>query len=60
MLSPERVGHVLPVCCGHTGHPSSEEAYFMDLHLRAAGFIKNDIVFGSMTKESATSRDLSK
>lgn len=32
----------------------------MDLHLRAAGFIKNDIVFGSMTKESATSRDLSK
>jgi len=44
----ERVGHVIPVCCGHTGHPSSEEAYMMELHLRAAGFMEPpNIVIGN-------------
>lgn len=37
--SPEKIGHIIPVCCGHTGHPSAEEAYLMELHLRAANFI---------------------
>ena len=38
-LRPDRVGHIIPVTCGHTGHPSTEEAYMMELHLKAAGFL---------------------
>lgn len=43
LIKPEKIGHVIPVCCGHTGHPSSEEAYLMELHLRAANLIKMPI-----------------
>ena len=39
VLHPNRIGHLVPVCCGHTGHQSTEEAYLMEMHLRLAGFI---------------------
>jgi hypothetical protein len=40
VLHPDRVGHLVPVCCGHTGHQSTEEAYLMEMHLKLAGFIE--------------------
>ena len=39
-LDSRFIGHTIPLTCGHTGQPSSEEAYLMEKHLRAAGFIK--------------------
>lgn len=44
LLSPNVVGHIIPLRCGHTGQPSSEESYVMEKHLRAAGFLnqRND------------------
>jgi len=38
-LDARFIGHPIPLTCGHTGQPSSEEAYLMEKHLRAAGFI---------------------
>ena len=38
-LSPSFIGHMIPLRCGHTGQPSNEEAYLMEKHLRAAGFV---------------------
>eukprot|EP00347_Sterkiella_histriomuscorum_P010954 403374299 len=41
-LSPNYIGHMIPLKCGHTGQPSNEEAYLMEKHLRAAGFLQQN------------------
>jgi hypothetical protein len=58
LIHPDRIGHIVPVCCGHTGHQSTEEAYLMEMHLRLAGFIERKEQSNNATKMDVSQVDV--
>ena len=58
LIHPDRIGHIVPVCCGHTGHQSTEEAYLMEMHLRLAGFIEKKEQSNNATKMDVSQVDV--
>jgi hypothetical protein len=38
--SPNVVGHIMAVTCGHTGHPTAAETLLMELHMKNAMFLE--------------------